>query len=109
MADEQTTTKPAAPAPASQPKPRAALFDAGSYTVTDVRDELIWVVDETQLASILAGSKVALADRKVKRAKPGETVTGLPAVSIKGLLADGWIVKVGEPWQIRAKVEGGGA
>lgn len=85
------------------------IRDAASYVVTDMRDELMWMADDAELAGLMRGEKKAIAERKWKRAQPGETVKGLPAMSVASLLAKRWIVKPGEPWQVNpAKAPAGG-
>lgn len=91
-------TPVAAPAPATPPPSK--LRDPNAYVVTDMRDEIAWMSDDAQLAAWAKGERRERSERKWKTAKPGETVKGLPATSTPWMLADGWIVKPGQPWRI---------
>lgn len=95
-----TAAPPVVAAPDVKPAP-SKLRDPNAYVVTDVRDELMWMADDAQLAAHAKGERRPLAERKFARARPGETVKNLPATSVPGLLAARWIVKPGQPWQIK--------
>ncbi len=84
----QPTTAPAAP-----PAKASPLRDKGPYIVTGVAAPLIIVTDDAQLAALIKGATIPLADRKTRYAVEGEIVTDLPTVSVAGLLADGRIKK----------------
>lgn len=84
------TTKPPV-APAAKPKASADLRDRKPYRVTAVRDGLYIVTDDDQLARMIAGERIPPHARKVRYAPTGAIVTDLPAKSVPGLLAAGWI------------------
>lgn len=65
--------------------------DPGPYVVTDAREFLMIMTDDAQLAAIVGGARLPIAERAWRRAYPGETVTDLPRKSVAGLLADGLI------------------
>ncbi len=67
------------------------LRDPGPYIVTDKRDVLIIMTSDAQVEAILGGAGIPRGERKMREDKPGVWVTDLPAVSVPGLLAKGWI------------------
>ena len=93
------------PPPKEEKPSPSKLRDPAPYVVTDVRQELCWPADDAELSGILKGARTPLSARKLARGRPGDTVTGLPASSVPGLLARGWIVKPGQPWRIAHPVE----
>lgn len=104
MSEHTMAASVAKPAPAAtEPKPAGSkpLRDPAPYVVTDVRQELVWMSDDAQLAAWTKGERLPLSSRRMARALPGETVKGLPAVSVPGLLASRWIVKPGSEWRIK--------
>lgn len=94
----QTGKAPAATAaPAPAPKRAGGLRADGAYRVLDKRAFIEYPADDDQLAALIKGDKIPRADRKVKRVHTGEIATGIPAASVKGLVASGWICEANGP------------
>lgn len=94
----QTGKAPAATtAPAPAPKRAGGLRADGAYRVLDKRAFIEYPADDDQLAALLKGDKIPRADRKVKRVHTGEIATGIPAASIKALVASGWVCEANGP------------
>lgn len=86
-----------APAPAPAPKRAGGLRAPGAYRVLDKRAFIEYPDDDDQLAALVKGDKIPRADRKVKRVHSGEIATGIPAASIKALVASGWVCEANGP------------
>jgi len=69
----------------------STIRDGRAWRVTDRRAGLIYMADDDQIAAMARGDRIPLAERAWKEAPAGAIVTDLPAVSVPGLLAAGWI------------------
>ncbi|MBK8260274.1 MAG: hypothetical protein IPK80_02930 [Nannocystis sp.] len=79
------------------PKTGKALRSAEAWRVLDKREWIEYPSDDAQLERLLSGDKLPRSERKVKRVKAGEIAKDIPAKSVPGLIAAGWICKADGP------------
>lgn len=90
------TAQPGAPAITASAATAAPLRDKTRYRVLDVRgpeNGVHFPADDAVLRRLQNGDKMERRDTgKWIDAYPGDVVTGVPLVSVRELIADGWLV-----------------
>lgn len=78
----------------SDSKALGKVRDPRTFRVGEARSEIWVITDDDQVRRIMAGEKIPLRERKVRRFATGERITcGMPASSANQLVKAGWIVE----------------